>query len=93
MITKGGALIPSPVGSTGMTQQQWTEEAAMLFRNHVENHALVAQVESVQELSEVKGELWERRLTVYLVDTTVEARDLWIHSIIADISGDLSSAA
>uniref|UniRef100_A0A671URA2 Tudor domain containing 7 a n=1 Tax=Sparus aurata TaxID=8175 RepID=A0A671URA2_SPAAU len=71
----------------------WTEEAAMLFRNHVENHALVAQVESVQELSEVKGELWERRLTVYLVDTTVEARDLWIHSIIADISGDLSSAA
>uniref|UniRef100_A0A671UWF5 Tudor domain containing 7 a n=1 Tax=Sparus aurata TaxID=8175 RepID=A0A671UWF5_SPAAU len=77
----------------GMTQQQWTEEAAMLFRNHVENHALVAQVESVQELSEVKGELWERRLTVYLVDTTVEARDLWIHSIIADISGDLSSAA
>ncbi|KAM8772193.1 tudor domain-containing protein 7A [Acanthopagrus schlegelii] len=77
----------------GMKQQQWTEEASMLFRNHVENHALVAQVESVQDLSEVKGELWERRLTVYLVDTTVESRDLWIHSIIADISSDLSSAA
>lgn len=65
----------------------------MLFRNHVEDRALVAQVESVQELSEVKGELWERRLTVYLVDTTLEDRDLWIHSIMADICGELSSAA
>ncbi|XP_073336645.1 tudor domain-containing protein 7A [Pagrus major] len=82
-----------PAQLAGMTQQQWTEEASMLFRNHVENRALVAQVESVRELSEVKGELWERRLTVYLVDTTVEARDLWIHSIMADIGGDLSSAA
>lgn len=65
----------------------------MLFRNHVEDRALVAQVESVQELSEVKGELWERRLTVYLVDTAMEERDLWIHSIMADIGSELSSAA
>lgn len=65
----------------------------MLFRNHVEGRALVAQVESVQEVSEVKGEQWERRLTVYLVDTTLEDRDLWIHSIMADIGGELSSAA
>ncbi|XP_035515275.1 tudor domain-containing protein 7A [Morone saxatilis] len=77
----------------GVTQHQWSEEASMLFRNHVEDRALVAQVESVQEVSEVKGELWERRLTVYLVDTAVEDRDIWIHSIMADISGDLSSAA
>ncbi len=64
----------------------------MLFRNHVEDRALVAQVKSVQEVSEVKGELWERRLTVYLVDTAGD-QDVWIHSIIADISGELSSAA
>ncbi|XP_044047697.1 tudor domain-containing protein 7A isoform X2 [Siniperca chuatsi] len=78
----------------GMTQHQWSEEASMLFRNHVEGRALVAQVESVQELSEVKGEQWERRLTVYLVDTALEDRDLWIHSIMADIGDEqLSSAA
>lgn len=65
----------------------------MVFRNHVEDRALVAQVERVQELSEVKGELWERRLTVYLVDTTLEKRDLWIHNLIADIGGELTSAA
>ncbi|KAK5866187.1 hypothetical protein PBY51_020397 [Eleginops maclovinus] len=74
----------------GMTQHQWSEEASMLFRNHVEDRALVAQVESVFE---VKRELWERRLTVYLVDTTSEERDLWIHSLMADIGGELSSAA
>lgn len=65
----------------------------MLFRNHVEDRALVAQVESVQTLSEVKGEPWQRRLTVYLVDTALEDRDLWIHSIMANIAGELSSAA
>ncbi|XP_044202265.1 tudor domain-containing protein 7A isoform X1 [Thunnus albacares] len=77
----------------GVTQHQWSEEASMLFRNHVEKRALVAQVESVQDGSEVKGEVWERRLTVYLVDTGLEDRDLWIHSIMADIGGELSSAA
>lgn len=64
----------------------------MLFRNHVEKKALVAQVESVRDVPEVKGELWERRLTVYLVDTSQE-EDLWIHSIMADLEDELSSAA
>lgn len=65
----------------------------MLFRNHVEKRALVAHVESVQGLQEIKAEMWECRLTVYLVDTTLEDRDLWIHSIMADIGGELTSAA
>lgn len=65
----------------------------MLFRNHVEERALVAQVESVPEVLDVKGKLWERKLTVYLVDTTMEDRDLWIHTIMADIDSELSSAA
>uniref|UniRef100_A0A4W6D2F8 Tudor domain containing 7 a n=1 Tax=Lates calcarifer TaxID=8187 RepID=A0A4W6D2F8_LATCA len=77
----------------GVTQQSWSEEASMLFRNHVEKRALVAQVESMQEISEAKGELWERKLTVYLVDTETQDKDLWIHSIMADIGGELSSAA
>ncbi|KAM9856959.1 tudor domain-containing protein 7A [Aulostomus maculatus] len=77
----------------GVAQQQWSEEASVLFRNNVEGQALVAQVESVQEVSEVKGELGERRLTVFLVDTRSEDRDLWIHSIMADIVTELSFAA
>ncbi|XP_028306396.1 LOW QUALITY PROTEIN: tudor domain-containing protein 7A [Gouania willdenowi] len=70
---------------TGVKHCQWSERASMLFRNHVENRALVAQVEHVQELSEVSGDSWERRLTVYLVDTKVEDKDIWVHSIMADI--------
>ncbi|XP_047434630.1 tudor domain-containing protein 7A [Mugil cephalus] len=77
----------------GVIQHQWSEEASMLFRNHVEKRALVALVESVQEMSEAKCEPWERKLTVYLVDTTLEDRDLWVHTIMADIDGELSSAA
>ncbi|XP_056265628.1 tudor domain-containing protein 7A isoform X2 [Pseudoliparis swirei] len=73
----------------GMTQAQWSEEASMLFRNHVENRALVAQVDSV---SEVAAQLWRCRFSVYLVDTTYEEKDLWIHSMMADISSELSSA-
>ncbi|XP_041789848.1 tudor domain-containing protein 7A [Chelmon rostratus] len=77
----------------GVTQHQWSEEACILFRNHVEDRALVALVESVQEVSQVKDELLERRLTVYLVDTALEDRDLWIHRIMVDIGGELSTAA
>ncbi|XP_074521487.1 tudor domain-containing protein 7A isoform X2 [Halichoeres trimaculatus] len=77
----------------GLTQTQWSEEASMLFRNHVEERALVAHVESVQEAPEGKGQLWERKLTVYLVDTTLEEKDLWIHCIIADLCCEQSSAA
>ncbi|KAM9792679.1 tudor domain-containing protein 7A [Neosynchiropus ocellatus] len=77
----------------GVKQQTWSEAASMLFRSHVEKKALVAQVESVQDLSEVKGEPWARKLTVFLVDTAVEDQDLWIHSIIHSIDSELTSAA
>lgn len=71
-----------------MPQQHWSEEAAMLFRNHVERRALVAQVESVSSALEGKGEPWEIRLMVYLVDTMQE-KDLWIHTLMADIDSEL----
>uniref|UniRef100_UPI003AAD656D tudor domain-containing protein 7A-like n=1 Tax=Centroberyx gerrardi TaxID=166262 RepID=UPI003AAD656D len=77
----------------GVAQRQWSEEASMVFRTHVEKRALVALVESIQEGSEVKGEAWERRLTVYLVDTAQEERDVWVHNMIVDVAGELSSAA
>lgn len=70
---------------TGVTQRTWSGEASMLFKKHVEGRALVAQVVSWPDESEVIGELWEPKLTVYLVDTTLDDRDLWIHSIMADI--------
>ncbi|KAM9769521.1 tudor domain-containing protein 7A [Menidia menidia] len=76
----------------GVTHRQWSEETSMLFRNHVEKRALVAQVESVQDMSEVKGEVWKRMLTVYLVDTSLEDKDLWIHRVMADIGDELASA-
>ncbi|XP_076023389.1 tudor domain-containing protein 7A isoform X2 [Genypterus blacodes] len=77
----------------GVKEQQWSEEASMVFRNHVEKKALVAHVESVQEGPGYRGEPWACRLTVYLVDTTVEDRDLWIHNIMANMGSDLLSAA
>ncbi|CAL8351233.1 unnamed protein product [Boreogadus saida] len=72
----------------GVPHGGWSEEASMVFRNHVEKRALVAQVESVHEGSEVKaglGEVSERRLTVFLVDTSEEDNDVWIHNIMTDL--------
>ncbi|XP_034044542.1 tudor domain-containing protein 7A-like [Thalassophryne amazonica] len=76
----------------GVTQHHWSEKSAMLFRNHVEQRALVAHVASVLEESKDQCDLQEPRLTVYLVDTTVEDRDVWIHTLMANID-DQSSAA
>ncbi|CAL9700501.1 unnamed protein product [Knipowitschia caucasica] len=77
----------------GLSQLQWSEEAAMVFRNHIEQRALVAQVDSVQEAPDSRACPWERRLSVYLVDTTMEDRDLWIHTIMADLGGENTTAA
>ncbi|XP_061685862.1 tudor domain-containing protein 7A isoform X2 [Syngnathoides biaculeatus] len=69
----------------GVPKCHWSEEASIVFRNHVEKQALVAQIESVQDESErAKGELWERKITVYLVDTKLKDKDLWIHNLMAD---------
>uniref|UniRef100_A0A673AMX0 Tudor domain containing 7 a n=1 Tax=Sphaeramia orbicularis TaxID=375764 RepID=A0A673AMX0_9TELE len=71
----------------------WSEDASKVFRNHVEKRALVAQVDHVHEGSEVKGEFWKCKLTVYLVDTSMEDRDVWIHTIMEDLGGESFSAA
>lgn len=85
-----GLLVVSfPDHHTGVKQRQWSGDASMLFRNHVENRALVAVVDSVQDV--VKGEPWQCRLTVYLVDTKEDNKDLWIHSLITAIDAELSS--
>ncbi|KAM9314809.1 tudor domain-containing protein 7A-like [Pholidichthys leucotaenia] len=69
----------------GVTHQQWSEEACERFRKYVEGRALVAQVVSVEDVSE--GENWDCRLVVYLVDTS-DDKDLWIHSLMEDINHD-----
>ncbi|KAK0139558.1 Tudor domain-containing protein 7B [Merluccius polli] len=72
----------------GVPHAGWSEEASMVFRSHVEKRALVAQVESVSEAPEVEAGgavVGGRRLTVFLVDTSVEDNDVWIHNIMTDL--------
>ncbi|XP_030643606.1 tudor domain-containing protein 7A [Chanos chanos] len=79
----------TPAQLAGVKQTQWSEEAAMVFRDHVEKRPLVAQFESVLEPSNP----WERRAVVYLVDTSQEGRDVWIHEIMSEFVDELSKAA
>lgn len=70
-------------------KEVWCEEASMVFRNHVEKKPLVAQIESVEE-----GEWpWERKISVYLVDTTQENKDIWIHNIMKEFLDEISRDA
>lgn len=50
---------------------------------------MVAQVESVQEAKQP----WNRKLTVYLVDTSQEDSDIWVHDLMAGFTDELSKAA
>uniref|UniRef100_H3DL34 Tudor domain containing 7 a n=1 Tax=Tetraodon nigroviridis TaxID=99883 RepID=H3DL34_TETNG len=83
------AVVAQLAGSEGVTRRQWSDEASLLFRKHVEHRALVAKVERVLD---VKGHLWECRLLAYLVDTSMEDTDLWIHSLMADVCDEPSTA-
>uniref|UniRef100_A0AAX7TJX7 Tudor domain-containing protein 7B n=1 Tax=Astatotilapia calliptera TaxID=8154 RepID=A0AAX7TJX7_ASTCA len=64
----------------GVKQRQWSEEASIVFRHHVEKKPMVAQLEAVQEATTP----WERKLTVFLVDTSQEEKDTWVHDIMAE---------
>ncbi|KAF6739189.1 Tudor domain-containing protein 7B [Oryzias melastigma] len=71
----------------GVKPRQWSEEASIVFRNHVEKKPLVAQLESVQESTHS----WDRKLTVFLVDTSQEERDVWMHDIMAEFAEEQSN--
>lgn len=74
---------------SGVKHGVWCEEAAMVFRNHVEKKPLVAQIESVEQ-----GECpWECKISVFLVDTTQENNDIWIHNIMVEFLDELSRAS
>eukprot|EP00063_Salmo_salar_P037002 XP_014011837.1 PREDICTED: tudor domain-containing protein 7B-like isoform X2 [Salmo salar] len=70
----------------GVKPRQWSEEASILFRNHVEKKPLVAQLEAVEEAHHP----WDRKLTVFLVDTSQEERDIWVHDIMAEFADELT---
>ncbi|XP_072232753.1 tudor domain-containing protein 7B [Leuresthes tenuis] len=71
----------------GVKPRQWSEEASIVFRNHVEKKPLVAQLETVQEATNP----WDRKLTVFLVDTSQEERDIWMHDIMAEFADEPSN--
>ncbi|XP_067257975.1 tudor domain-containing protein 7B isoform X2 [Chanodichthys erythropterus] len=73
----------------GVKPRQWSEEASIVFRNHVEKKPLVAQLESVQEASHH----WDRKVVIYLVDTSQEERDIWLHDIMAEFTDEMTNAA
>lgn len=72
----------------GVKPRQWSEEASIVFRNHVEKKPLVAQLDTVQEAAQP----WDRKVAVYLVDTSQEDKDIWVHDIMAEFADELTKA-
>nr|AUR33456.1 Tdrd7 [Monopterus albus] len=71
----------------GVKPRRWSEEASIFFRDHVEKKPLVAQLEAIQEATNP----WERKLTVYLADTSQAERDIWVHDIMAEFADELTN--
>nr|XP_046236392.1 tudor domain-containing protein 7B [Scatophagus argus]XP_046236393.1 tudor domain-containing protein 7B [Scatophagus argus] len=71
----------------GLKPRQWSEEASIVFRNHVEKKPLVAQLEAIQDATNP----WDRKLTVFLVDTSQEERDIWVHDIMNEFADELTN--
>uniref|UniRef100_A0A667I5S4 Tudor domain-containing protein 7 n=1 Tax=Lynx canadensis TaxID=61383 RepID=A0A667I5S4_LYNCA len=70
----------------GVKCNQWSEEASMVFRNHVEKKPLVALVQTVIE----NANPWDRKVVVYLVDTSLPDTDIWIHDFMSEYLVELS---
>ncbi|XP_062985137.1 tudor domain-containing protein 7 isoform X2 [Elgaria multicarinata webbii] len=72
----------------GIELQQWSEEASIVFRNHVEKKPLVAQVQAVID----GANPWDRKVVVYLVDTSQPDTDIWIHDIMTQYCMEIAKA-
>ncbi|XP_058158618.1 tudor domain-containing protein 7 isoform X2 [Dasypus novemcinctus] len=70
----------------GVKCSQWSEEASMVFRNHVEKKPLVALVQTVIE----NANAWDRKVVAYLVDTSLPDTDIWIHDFMSEYLVELS---
>lgn len=73
----------------GVKCEQWSEEASIVFRNHVERKPLVAQIQTVQG----SANPWDRKVVTYLVDTSLPDTDVWIHDLLTEYLAELSKAA
>ncbi|NWX22782.1 TDRD7 protein, partial [Aegotheles bennettii] len=63
----------------GVENQQWSEEASIVFRNLVEKKALVAHIQAVNESTNS----WDRKIVTFLVDTSLPDTDIWIHDFVS----------
>ncbi|XP_004645269.1 tudor domain-containing protein 7 [Octodon degus] len=72
----------------GVKCSQWSEEASMVFRNHVEKKPLVALIQEVIE----NPNPWDRKVVVYLVDTSLPDTDTWIHDFMSQYPLESSKA-
>ncbi|KFQ92498.1 Tudor domain-containing protein 7, partial [Nipponia nippon] len=63
----------------GVKNQQWSEEASIVFRNLVEKKPLVAQIQAVNESTNS----WDRKIVTFLVDTSLPDTDIWIHDFVS----------
>ncbi|KAM3938190.1 tudor domain-containing protein 7 [Leptodactylus fuscus] len=72
----------------GVKCEQWSEEAAIVFRNHVEKKPLVALIQEIQESTNA----WDRKVMAYVVDTTLPDTDIWIHDLMSEYLVELSKS-
>ncbi|KAJ7397978.1 Tudor domain-containing protein 7 [Pitangus sulphuratus] len=63
----------------GVKNQQWSEEASIVFRNLVEKKPFVAQIQAVNESTNP----WDRKIVTFLVDTSLPHTDTWIHDFVS----------
>ncbi|XP_075681747.1 tudor domain-containing protein 7 [Rhinoderma darwinii] len=72
----------------GVKREQWSEEAAIVFRNHVEKKPLVALIQEIHESTNS----WDRKVVAYIVDTTLPDTDTWIHDLMSEYLVELSKS-
>ncbi|XP_040273217.1 tudor domain-containing protein 7 [Bufo bufo] len=72
----------------GVKCEQWSEEAAIVFRNHVEKKPLVALVQEIHE----SANPWNRKVVAYIVDTSLPDTDIWIHDLMSEYLVELSKS-
>ncbi|XP_069818220.1 tudor domain-containing protein 7 [Dendropsophus ebraccatus] len=70
----------------GVKCDQWSEEAAIVFRNHVEKKPLVALIQEIHESTNP----WDRKVVAYIVDTALPDADIWIHDLMSEYLVELS---
>ncbi|XP_030050306.1 tudor domain-containing protein 7 isoform X2 [Microcaecilia unicolor] len=72
----------------GVKCEQWSEEASIVFRNHVEKKPLVALINAVCE----SPNPWDRKIVAYIVDTSLQDIDVWIHDLMSEYLAELSKS-